>query len=113
MLVKDGGVLLIIVPNFLGYIQKKLHQLFDRDNLERHHLPAMDASNVLSAVGSEFSILYSGYFGGFDFWVDSQKRNVIQNKCIDLVLFANKHIQVNANNKLWSPYYGMVALKNK
>ena len=113
MLVKDGGVLLIIVPNFLGYIQKKLHQLFDRDNLERHHLPAMDASNVLSAVGSEFSILYSGYFGGFDFWVDNQKRNVMQNKCIDLVLFANKHISMKVNSKLWSPYYGMVALRNK
>ena len=71
-LVSDGGYLFLTTPNFRGTIQRWLHRALDRQNLERHHLPAMDPgawAEVMRPLG--FEILFCGHFGHIAFWVDA------------------------------------------
>lgn len=76
-LVADGGSLVITTPNFRGAVQRFLHVLFDRENYKRHFIPSMDPaawSRILESLG--FEVVFSGYFGKFDFWTDYKKGSV-------------------------------------
>lgn len=72
-LVKEGGLLVVSVPNFRGKIQRCLHEFFDSENLLRHNLQAMvpqDWAVFLTTKG--FEVQFCGCFGRFDFWIDSK-----------------------------------------
>lgn len=111
--VADDGYLIITSPNFSGYIQNKLHFIFDKENLNRHFLPAMnpvDWKKILEKKG--FEIIYCGWFGGFDFWAEEKENNFISKNIIRLLNLLGKLLRfIPCNNSLFSPYSAIVAVK--
>ena len=77
-LVKDGGKLLVSVPNYQGWIQYWAHKLLDRPSFEMHYLPSMDPF-VWKAILEErgFEVEECGYYGHYDFWVGPQKKPLL------------------------------------
>ena len=68
-----GGYVVIGAPNFASPLQRALHEVLDKDNLNDHVLSAMYPrtwSIFLSAIG--FKIDYAGSLGGFGFWSDTR-----------------------------------------
>lgn len=114
-LVKPGGRLMVTTPNFRGAGQRLLHTLVDRDNLHRHNRDAMQTNNwklLIEAAG--FEVPFCGCFGGFEFWVDQQARNVFQRATLALIercvpLLAKT---LTRNRNIYSPYCGLVARKH-
>jgi L-malate glycosyltransferase len=111
-LVRADGYVIISVPNFAGMIQRSLHLLLDRRNLERHNLAAMNPKLWEEIfLADNFEILFSGHFGGFDFWVDNCDLNSPQKlffKLINILKGLGRHF---SSNKLYSPYAGIIARK--
>lgn len=71
-LVKPGGLLLVSVPNFNGFVQRRLREMFDFENLARHNLDAMRPEEWSAVLAKhDFETLFSGSFGRFDFWIDT------------------------------------------
>lgn len=74
-LVKPGGQLIITTPNFRGWMQFLPHRLFDNENLKKHYLPSMNPAKWRRLLESHgFTVNFSGYFGGYAFWVDPQQK---------------------------------------
>ncbi len=114
-LVKPGGYLLITTPNFSGSIQKWLHMWLDRANVERHHLPAMDPRVWQKHLEKQgFSAIYSGWFGGFRFWVEPEQRNWFKKiliKIIRLKSFVSAYLPI-PNHPSYSPFCGLIMKRN-
>jgi L-malate glycosyltransferase len=111
-LVKEGGYLVITCPNFSGWLQKALHRLLDKKNVDRHYLPAMNPDKWTDPVQRNgFNILRCGHFGGFDFWVDIQPRNRLQLEVIRLIENNKKILRLllKKNAAAYSPYCGLIA----
>lgn len=104
-----NGTLFISVVNLKGFVHHILHLLVDRENLK-----SMDPSEwakLLTANGVEIKDF--GYFGGFDFWVDNQPRNIFQRillKCMFKALPILKKI-LRKNSAIYSPYCYILAKK--
>ena len=110
-LTKTGGHVFITAPNFSGNIQKFLHTNLDNENTERHNLLAMDVEkwkNVLTKSG--FDIIEAGYFGGFDFWVDTEKRNILK-KIITKIITKITPMRFLPNSQVYSPEIILIAKK--
>lgn len=110
-----GGHLVVEAPNFIGGFQHWLHSRYDRTNYDRHHLPAMAVESwgeTLSRRGLE--ILYTGYFGGLEFWVEEEARS----KLAELFLRSLSRISrplrpiLPKNKKFYAPYGGVIAKRN-
>ena len=113
-LLKPGGSLLITVPNFRGFIQHFLHAALDQENLARHNLAAMDIKRWRKMLEAEgWTIIYSGWFGGFDFWVEAQERSLGQKMMLWLVLKSGWFIKKLPwpNSSAYSPFAGLIAKK--
>ena len=111
-IVAPGGMVVISAPNFRGAIQHLLHSWLDHENLARHHLPAMSPltwRHILAASG--LTTLWAGYFGNFDFWVDAQKRSIVQRIAVQAITTAQSGLRWLPSNGLYSPYCGLVAMK--
>ena len=109
-LVRPGGMLCLLIPNFLGAIQQALHRLFDKENLKRHNLDAMNVKTLEGIVTEAgLRITYSGHFGGFEFWVDREQRGRIAEFCCNVALRAQKLFRWLPNHDAWSPYAAVVA----
>ena len=112
-LLKDGGQLIITTPHFKGFFQKKLHAWLDKENLARHHLPAMDPVRWKGIVEScGLKVTWSGYFGNFDFWADRQKRGFFGRVCLKIVQTVTPLFRWLPDSSLYSPYCGIVARKS-
>lgn len=112
-LVKSGGYIFITAPNFSGKIQKFLHEKLDQENIDRHNLNSMDVEKwekVLKKDG--FEIIESGYFGGFDFWVDYEKRGLFK-KIITKVVSHIPALRFIPDNRSYSPEIIIIAKKIK
>ncbi|ULQ57421.1 class I SAM-dependent methyltransferase [Flavihumibacter rivuli] len=112
LVLKPGGWLVITTPNFRGPLQHALHQLFDKENLGRHYLPAMQPglwSDYLKQLN--YTVEWSGYFGGFDFWCDHQQRNLLQRVGLKVVYKLRTLFSGLPSNGLYSPYCGIIARK--
>lgn len=111
-LVKSGGLLLLSAPNFVGGLQNFLHRWLDRENYDRHFLPAMDPDAWAQVARSRgFEVLKTEYFDRFDFWNGPQPRPVWQ-KLVSRgiqVLLVPLRILFPRNSRWSSPYCGMVA----
>jgi SAM-dependent methyltransferase len=113
-MLKDGGRLVLEVPNFRGG-QYILHLLLDRENLLRHNLHAMDpryVKNILQSRG--LRVEFSGYAGGFDFWVEPQERNTLQKALIRAIRLARpalRRITRRSSSRLFSSYVVWIATK--
>lgn len=68
--VKPGGLVLVQFPNFRGAVQRLLHEIFDKDNLDNHVVAAMNLAEYRSVASSFGEVLFCGHYGGFDFWTD-------------------------------------------
>jgi 2-polyprenyl-3-methyl-5-hydroxy-6-metoxy-1,4-benzoquinol methylase len=113
-LVDMNGILLIIVPNFKGNIQYFLHRILDSKNLERHNIKSMDLNEwEETLVNNGFEILKKGYIGGFEFWMEIEKRNIfkiaIRRIFVRLAPFIGKILSKPSPS--YSPYCGIIAKK--
>jgi SAM-dependent methyltransferase len=111
-LIKPGGYLFLSAPNFVGGLQNFLHRNFDRENFDRHHLPAMDLAEwrkVAQARGLE--IVETRWFDRFDFWNGPQKRPAWQKAVTrGVTALAPTLAKLLPRGSRWSaPYCGMVA----
>jgi len=113
-ILKPGGLMIVETPNFRGRIQYAMHYIADKENLNRHVIAAMNPEEWARALSSQgYEILHKGYFGGFRYWSDIQRRTIFQkvaNKCFIYVshLLEGKKIK---NSMLYSPYCILVARK--
>jgi 2-polyprenyl-3-methyl-5-hydroxy-6-metoxy-1,4-benzoquinol methylase len=85
-LVQDGGYLVITTPNFRGAVQQWLHRTFDRQNLRLHNTESMQPGkwrSQLEAAG--FEVLFSGHFGGFEFWRSPDPLSRVKKKLLWLI----------------------------
>lgn len=114
-LVADGGYLIVTFPNFLGHLQFALHSLLDADGMQRHNTEAMNVARYQKiAEAMDFEVLFSGYFGGFNFWSSTplEKRNSKELLSLDLgIATLNACKAVAGDNPAWSQYGGIVAKK--
>lgn len=109
-LVKPGGLLVLAAPNFRGIVQKTLHRLLDRENLAAHNLDAMRPDLWCSRVVQQgFEPIFSGYFGGFDFWADGRGQPSLMTRIAIKAVRGLKAPIPNAG--AWSPFAGLVARK--
>ena len=57
-----------------------------------------------------FEIVFQGYIGEFDFWVDKRPNGYVKNKIID---YLNKYSfilkKIKSGKKSYSPYCGIIA----
>jgi 2-polyprenyl-6-hydroxyphenyl methylase/3-demethylubiquinone-9 3-methyltransferase len=64
-IVRPGGLLVIICPNYRDVVQYIKHALLDRENRKRHVIRAMNPRRWAGRLRREgFTILEAGYFGG-------------------------------------------------
>ncbi|MFH0702326.1 MAG: methyltransferase domain-containing protein [bacterium] len=116
--VKDEGYLIISAPNFRGILQRILHFCLDNKNYKRHYIPSMNPflwKKIVQDLDFNFDIIYCGYFGAFEFWVDKQEINSFQ-KIISIIII--KFLmpilkKLPGNNEIYSPYCGLIAKKRK
>jgi len=115
-LVKLNGYLVITTPNFSGKIQKLLHKYFDTENYNRHVIGSMNPDlwkNLISPFG--FVTEFSGCFGGFNFWVEPQHRNIIKKIFLWFTIQLTRVLKklITYNHNIYSPYYGIIAKRIK
>lgn len=114
LLVKKNGYLVITTPNYSGKVNYILRRFFNYNNLKIHYLPSMNPkkwSEILREMGYE--ILYTGYFGGFEYEIDSIALNwykrLVWNCLVPFIKLANKRL--TKENKNYSKFCGIVAVK--
>ena len=111
LLVWEGGVIAVTTLNFRGAIQQWLHRLLDVENLRRHNIASMNPflwADLLKELG--FDVIDARSFGRFDFWVEKQKRNVLQNAARFVIRVLTPVLKLlPGDNGLYSPYCGVVA----
>ena len=110
----DDGTLFISVPNFKGLAQRILHSLVDRENLNRHVLESMNPqkwAKLLLVNGVDVKSF--GYFGGFDFWVDNQPRNIFQRGLLKAIFKLRPILKKNKkkDSSIYSAYCYIIAKK--
>lgn len=113
-LLNDGGYLIIEVPNFSGFFQYWFHFYFDKENLKRHNVKAMNLNKWKDILAKHnFNIIFIDYLGTISLWVEKDNQSKIHMLCIKLInkltpillkLFPVKH-------RIYSPYLGIVAQK--
>lgn len=111
-LLKNGGWLAITTPNFRGSVQKFLHTNLNSAALNIHYLPAMQPwlwKKKLEDLG--YAVKEAGYFGGFDFWYDEAKRNIVQRFVLKVIRKVKPFLKGVPNKAIYSPYCGIVAQK--
>jgi 2-polyprenyl-3-methyl-5-hydroxy-6-metoxy-1,4-benzoquinol methylase len=111
-LVAAQCLLVLSAPNFLGRLQNWFHRTLDAESYDRHHVPAMNVEEWARRVEKNgFKVIYKGYFGPCDFWVEEQQRSFAQKVCLELLTMARPLFRrlLPEDNKLYSPYGGLVA----
>lgn len=116
-LVKEGGLLIVTAPNLAGIVQHLLHWGLDRKNLGRHNLAAMNPRAWAKVVAPEgFTPVFSGPFGGFQFWADRRDTGWLRKALLPFVLALAKlvtRLGVLPDSTFYSPYCGFVARKSR
>jgi len=113
-LVKDNGLALIQFPNFYGIVQRFLHYHLDRNNFDNHIIQAMNINNYLKIIPPEFTMIFVGYYGNFEFWNNYEKNNNrLKRYILHHVYKTKKWWKRIPNSKLWSPYGAIILKKIK
>ena len=113
-LVAKGGLLIIFCPNFRGSFQYKAHKFFDDENLKIHVVPSMNPEQwAEELVMKGYEIISAGYYGGFDFWVGSQKRSFAKRFLLRIFSRVRSILKLilRKNSPSYSPYCGIIARK--
>lgn len=92
---KDGGVILIIIPNLLG-IYYPWTKIFNSEQLPLHNLEIMKIENFRNACAvSGVEVLRCGYFGTFSFWMfTAPTKATITNGIIRLLHYLQRCLNV-------------------
>jgi SAM-dependent methyltransferase len=110
-LVEDGGWLVVAAPNFAGWVQRGLHSFLDGDNMRRHCIGAMNPhewAQVVAPLG--FEVHFSGWFGGFRFWVDNSRQTLLHRSMLEVINRAAPLVRFLPDNaRSYSAYCGLVA----
>ncbi|CAN5292811.1 hypothetical protein BH09BAC1_BH09BAC1_16290 [soil metagenome] len=112
--VKPNGVLLIIVPNFLGlngWLQKKV----DKEFYDKHYLACMYPGNLIKAA-QELGLkdIEANYAGGFGLWMEDEANKPFWVRAaVKPVWFIGKAISkiLRKDSKAFSPYTYLIARK--
>lgn len=115
-LVKDNGLLVIETPNFIGKFQLLLHTIFDKNNLSRHHIPAMEINDWEKILKKQnFEIIQKGFFGKIDFWNEDPPSNKFSRICLKRIKQLLKYSRniLPENKRLYSPFIGIIAKKRQ
>jgi SAM-dependent methyltransferase len=101
-LLKEQGLLLILIPNLLG-IYYPWTKLFNPEQLPLHNLEIMKVDNFRNACASkEIEILRCGHFGTFSFWMfTAPSKSRLMNRIIRLL-----HILQRSLNFLFRILFG-------
>ena len=76
-LVAPGGRLVLEVPNMAGSVQSWVYRTFDRENYERHYIPAMSPGAWAEILRRrDFDIEFEGPFGHLYLRVEPARRSV-------------------------------------
>ena len=113
-ILKDNGILVITTPNFRGRVQYLAHKFFDEDNLRNHVLKSMNPSEWAAMLKEKnYEILFAGYFGGFDFWVEPKKRSFFKKGLLRLFVYLAGFLRtrVKQDRESCAPYCGLIAIK--
>lgn len=115
-LVATGGYLIISAPNFRGAFQRAFQAAFNSESYKRHNIKAMAPEAWAGIIEKQgFEILFSGYYGSIDYWVNEQKRNIVSKLAvhffIDILLPLLKFLPLPRHKKLYSPICGVIARK--
>jgi SAM-dependent methyltransferase len=112
--VADDGYLVLDVPNFVGKFQNFIHRNFNKTSYATHVLKAMYVKDWIPVVeNSGFEVLYSGYFGGFAFWIDRPHEvNIIPRLMYRVYCKAKPYIRnFFPDCMFYSPMAGIIAKK--
>lgn len=111
-ILQERGWLMVTTPNFRGSVQHFLHHHLNIEALGIHYLPSMQPKlwrDTLMKKG--YKVVWSGYFGGFDFWCDDADRNIWQRSALKLLWKLKPALKALPNVSLYSPYCGIIAQK--
>ena len=114
-LVSNGGILVISVPNFRGIVQRAIHFYFNRENLLRHNLAAMDPSlwvEQITPLG--FETVFCGYIGGFHFWVDNIERGFFPKVILRILTLTTPYLKkaLKSSSSVYSSHCGIIMKRN-
>lgn len=107
-------IVIITTPNFRGKIQYRLHRFFDKENLDRHNVEAMNPDEWKELLEKQgYTVTFCGYFGGYDFWYDSKVSlpkyllRVFYKQIINRIL----KVVLRFDSKHFSAFAGVIAYK--
>lgn len=114
-LVKENGYLVIETPNFRGFFQRLIHYYLDNKNYKRHYVPSMNPKKWEKLCRKHgFKIVYSGYMGNFQFWVDEEPTTYFKRKIfLKLIEYYPKLQKLKPGRASYSPYCGIIAKLEK
>jgi L-malate glycosyltransferase len=110
-LVKPGGMIVIETPNFKGLFQRFIHYFLDKENYLRHYIPAMSPKKWARVCEKQgFDIIFEGYFGEFQFWVDKQPVSGWRKRFFQFLIdYYPRLRKMKPGRKAYAPYCGIVA----
>ena len=118
-LLSDEGTLVIETPNFRGWMQWLPRFFFDRDNLKRHNVQAINLEKWRSLLlKHNMTIVYAGYFGEYLLWFESNIKNRYVNLLKKITLKSLMKIRQyiftdKRDDKSFSAAMGIIATKRK
>ncbi len=114
-MVKPGGYVVIETPNFRGTVQRLIHYYLDRENYERHYIPAMNPDKWEKlCLEKGFEVKFKGYLGDFQFWVDQPPVSSFKKKVFGkLIDWTPRLKKLPVGKKMYSPYCGIIAQLKK
>ncbi|MEO8151880.1 MAG: methyltransferase domain-containing protein [Rhizobacter sp.] len=110
---RDGGRLIVCVPNFLG-VNGLLQRWVDGENFKAHNLAAMDLEAMRSVLQAQgFKDIRSSYHGGFGVWIEEARcRSKAVRTLLRWINYARIPFNVlRLNTKAFAPYIVYIATK--
>lgn len=109
--VAEDGYVVIETPNFRGWFQRAIHLILDYKNYKRHYIPSMKPHKWAEMAQAEgFEIIFQGYIGHFEFWIDEQPKAYVRRKLFNrLLTYYERLKRMKPGKKAYSPYCGIIA----
>jgi 2-polyprenyl-3-methyl-5-hydroxy-6-metoxy-1,4-benzoquinol methylase len=113
-LCKPGGTIIIGAPNFSTPLQRALHTVLDKDNIENHCLHSMYPitwKGYMRSLG--LTIIRCGRYGEFNFWTQTTHKtngHLVLSKLIESAIPHAQHFS-NRLNQIEGGYSIIVAKK--